>query len=463
MTSRWITLLLGIGLLAAPLQGQQAVVQGQFLFSGEETFSFGKYQYPLIEEELPILGEGRSDSLGRFQFQLSLSTPSFIHFKRAQDVYILYLEPGDSLSLKILNRFNIEFAGTRKEENEVFFQLGFNQDFYVEDPLEDALLAIDTLEAHRQAVLRTYRQNHKLANPGFLTYLQAAIVGNRYDMLNRLYHYHISEHPENPLLAVVFNELLDLSVVDEPRSATYLNACFAFIENKLNREKARDPALKEDAEEEWKRRRSITEQWTQNAPALARQLTFIQLAMQLWWVETKEDLSHFEASWTVVKEAFPEDEIHQILQSRYLDKRTVVLLQGLQDLSLLDTLGHPHRLSQLSQFPLISLLWTDSTELQEALSRLEDLLSSSLTSQQILTIYAGEEAAQWEKQRTTLPKSMAHFRLAKEDIDRLHTKFELRKYPLYLLFDKSGKVQEVDFAFTQKLYRAILLNRPDLR
>jgi|GEM_PF-1822852 len=455
MQGRSIILLFWLGLTALMSSAQEAVVRGELLYSGEEDFSYGTYLHPLIESEMPILGKGTSDSKGHFQFQVSVSEAQIIHLKRGNDTYSLYLRPGDTLALKILNRFNIEFEGNSKEENEALFKMGFQHAFYVTDPLEDCLLAMDTLEAHRQALIQAYVEEQKGVNQDFLQYLKAAAVGNRYDRLNRIYHHHIKDQPENPLLAIASNELLNLPVYDEIRSATYLNAVLAFIDNKLEREKVLNPILSEDPNSQWERRRHIAREWIQSAPQLKRHLDFALLAMQLWWVEDKKGLAQFEEAWKETKNTFPKDAMHTLLNDLYEDRRCGVLLQSLDDLSLVDSLGETVLLSELDRFPALVLLWSDSTELSFELDRLGSLLPPNWSEIQLVAIYLGQNLEHWKAQRAQVTISRPHFHLTKEDSEIFLDHYEVHKTPIYLLFDAGHSLQQAAFEIGGSFYRDI--------
>ena len=446
-------MLLWLGLAALSSSAQKALVRGELLYSGKEDFSYGMYLHPLIESEMPLIGEGTSDSKGHFQFQLALSEAQIIQLKRGNDTYPLYLKPGDTLTLKILNRFNIEFEGTSKRENEALFNMGFHHAFYVTDPLEDCLLAMDTLETHRQALIQTYIEEEGGRNQDFLQYLKAAVVGSRYDRLNRIYHHHVKDQPENPLLAITSNELLDLPVFDETRSATYLNAVLAFIGNKLEREKVLNPILGEDPNRQWQRRRVIAQEWIQSATQLKRHLHFALLAMQLWWVEDKKSLTQFEAAWKEAKGTFPKDTLHVLLNDLYKDRRCGVLLQSLDDLSLVDSLGKRGQLSELDRFPVLVLLWSDSTDLSFEINRLGSVLPPNRNEIQLIAIYLGQDLEYWAAQRAQVTTPRPHFYLTKEDSQAFLDQYEVHKTPIYLLFDAPQSLQQATFEIGGSFYR----------
>lgn len=434
-------------------KGQEVVVSGEFLYSGKEEFSYGMYLHPLIESEMPVIGKGTSDSKGHFQFRLTLSEAQLIQLKRGNDTYPLYLRPGDTLTLKILNRFNIEFEGTSKRENEALFQMGFHHAFYVTDPLEDCLLAMDTLETHRQALIRAYGEEKGMVDPDFSQYMKAAVVGNRYDRLNRIYHHHVKDQPENPLLAIASNELLDLPVFDETRSATYLNAVLALIGNKLEREKVLNPMLSEDTNRQWQRRRDIAREWIQAAPQLKRHLDFALLAMQLWWVEDEKSLEQFEEVWNEAKNTYPKDTLHTLLNELYEDRRCGVLLQSLDDLTLKDSLGKTVLLSELDRFPALVLLWSDSTELSFELDRLGSVLPANWNEVQLISIYLGQDLEHWEAQRATVTIQRPHFHLTKEGSQAFLDQYKVHKTPIYLLFDAPQSLQQAAFEIGGSFYR----------
>ncbi len=446
--------------MGGQLSASKVVIQGQFLYSKQEAYSYGIFQHPQLEAELPIWGEGESDETGKFEFSIDISEPQVLQLQRKADVYRLYVQPGDSLQVKILNRFNIEFAGGSREENELFFQMEFHQAFYAGDPLEDCLLAMDTLQANRQALLQAYQEQEGENQEDFISYVQAAMIGNRYDRLNRVYHRHVREQPENSLLAIISNELLELPVLNEVRSAAYLNAVLAFLENTLDREKAVDPILAEDKALLWERRRAIIADWVTAAPRLARHLDFSLLTMQLWWVENPADLDRFESQWATQKTQYPNDTLHTFLTDLHLDRRSGVLLQSLEDFSLLDTLGNQEKLSDLQRYPLLVVIWSDSTNIQGEIERFESLLPL-FDKNQLVTVYLGEEQQKWIDQVAAFSDTALHFRMPEEEGRDFARKYEVHKYPIYVLFNNPMVVKQVAFELSQAFYSSLFsINRP---
>lgn len=457
MKSRWLYLLILCVSLCQVLPAQIALIQGQFLYSTAEDYSYGIYQHPLLEAQFPVLGEGRSDTIGRFSFELDVTAPKILHLKRKADVYRIYVKPGDTLSLKILNRFNIEFAGDSGRENELLFQMEFHQAFYAGDPLDDCLLAIDTLGIKRQTLIQQYKEIPSLVNQDFLRYLEAAVVGNRYDRLNQVYHHHVREQPENPLLGVVSNELLNLPVLNEVRSSMYLNAMVAFMQNRLDQDMAIDPILKEHEALQWERRRTILSAATANAPTLRRYMDFFLLGMQLWWVEEEEQLTHLDSTWSEMRRQYPVDSLHALLSDLYLERRAAALLKKVQDISMLDSIGEKVLLSESEDFPMLVFLWSDTAVMNHDLERLSSLLPPQWKEEQLVTLYVGEEEVLWQAALKDLHKydKGRHFRMKPGVAKDFKKTYQVETTPIYLLFDGPKSLQQVSFELSQRIYRAL--------
>lgn len=444
-------------LLSQNSAAQKCFVQGQFLYSTAEDYSYGFYEHPLLEAQFPVLGEGRSDTTGNFSFALDLAEPKILQLKRKADTYSIYLQPGDTLSLKILNRFNIEFAGKSKTENELFFQMDFHQAFYAGDPLDDCLLAIDTLGAKRQQLIQQYKEEASWINEDFLNYLEAAIVGDRYDQLNQVYHRHVQEQPENPLLGVVSNDLLNLPILDETRSAVYLNAMAAFMQNRLDQAMAVDPILKEKEALQWEKRKAILSETATEAPALKRYMDFFLLGMELWWVEEEEQLTLLESTWSELRTRYPEDTLHTQLTDLYLERRSAALLKKLEDISMLDSTGHEVLLSESEHYPMLALLWSDTATIKDDLERLGSLLPPQWKKEQLVTLYIGEEEGLWQAALQDLAEQDKgrHFRMDTGEAIDFKTAHKIETAPIYLLFDGPKSLQQVSFELSQRIYRAL--------
>lgn len=457
MKTRRTLLLISLFCFGTELLAQTVVLQGQFLYSTEEEYSYGIYTHPLLEAEFPVLGEGRSDANGRFTISLEIAEPQILQIKRRADTYSIYVQPGDSLSLKILNRFNIEFAGSSRRENELFFQMEFHQAFYPADPLEDCLLAIDTLESNRQAQIQLYEGEEALINEDFLTYLKAAVAGSRYARLNQIYHHHMEEQPENPLLGIVSNDLLSLPAIDEVRSAAYLNAVVALMENSLDKDMAVDPILKENEALQWEQRRKILAATTEGTTALKRHMDFFLLGMQLWWVEDEEELAGLDQFWSEIREEYPADPLDKLLVEMYQERRSSALLKKMGDINLLDSLGQSIQLSDFQQFPLLVLLWSDSMSFARDFEQLTSLLPPQWKEEQLVTLYFGEEDSIWLPTIVGLDgqEKGVHFKMNPEERKTFKEKYMIPKAPVYLLFESHNSLQQVSFELSQRIYRAL--------
>ncbi len=457
MKSRRLLLLISLICLGLELMAQAAVLQGQFLYSTEEEYSYGIYQHPLLEAEFPVMGAGKSDTNGKFTISLELSKPQILQIKRNADTYPIYVQPGDTLSLKILNRFNIEFAGSSRRENELLFEMEFHQAFYPGDPLEDCLLAIDTLESNRQARIQAYKAEEVLINEDFLSYLKAAVVGSRYARLNQVYHYHVQEQPENPLLGVVSNDLLSLPVIDEIRSAAYLNALVALMQNKLDQKMAIDPILKETEALQWEQRRKLVAAATPGTTALKRHMDFFLLGMQLWWVEDEKELASLDKFRSEIRKQYPTDPLDDLLADMYQERRSSTLLKRLKDIRMLDSLEQSVHLSDFEQFPLLVLLWSDTADFTRDFEQLTSLLPPQWKKGQLVTLYFGEEDAIWQHTLGRLEgkEQGGHFKMRLEEKETFKEEYKIPKAPIYLLFDGPGSLQQVSFELTQRIYRAL--------
>lgn len=431
---RTVTTLL-LSLCSFFLIGQSAQITGRFLYSAQESFTYGIYDNPLMQATFPVQAAVESDSQGYFKLRIDLTKAEILHLQWGQDTYRCYIRPGDSLDLQILNRFNVQFAGTAALENTSLFAGEFHQSFYAGDPLEESLLALDTLAAKRRRVLADYQKEAQSVDADFVDYFTAEMIGHRFDQLNRAYHAHIKQQPENPILAIASNELQRLEAINETRSRAYLNAVFSYSENQLDRSLAMGEVSRQDTLGQWRMRRRWSEEWTLGHPQLRKEVAFIHLYLQLWRMEGRRDLEAVKQEWKVLKKNWPTSPLHALITKLYDEKTMELKLLDIKDLRIQDTLGETSLLSEHGTYPKVVLLISskDSTY-EDQLSFFSSIFSPIVKKGQLLAINLSQETMEVRKTPSILKDNVDYAYLTKAAADAFLLDYPSDQFPIYLYF-----------------------------
>lgn len=445
------------------LIGQSAEITGRFLYSAQESFTYGIYDNPLMQATFPVEAAVESDSQGYFKLRIDLAKAEILHLQWGQDTYRCYIRPGDSLDLQILNRFNVQFAGTAALENTSLFAGAFQQSFYAGDPLEESLLALDTLAAKRRRVLADYQKEAQTIDTNFVQFFTAEMIGHRFDQLNRVYHAHIKQQPENPILAIASNELSHLEAINETRSKAYLNAVFSYSENQLERSLAMGEVSRQDTLGQWRVRRRWSEEWTLGKPQLRKEVAFIHLYLQLWRMEGRRDLEAAKQGWDVLKKNWPTSPLHALITKLYDEKAMELKLLDIKDLTIQDTLGETSLLSEHGSYPKVVLLISskDSTY-EDQLSFFSSIFSPLVKKGQLLAINFFPESMRVKKMPAMLKDNVECAHLTKAAAETFLLDYPSDQFPIYLYFKAPFEPVRASYQLNQSFMRQVygIGNRP---
>lgn len=439
------------------LIGQSSTITGRFLYSAQESFTYGIYDNPLMQASFPVQASVESDSQGYFELHIDLAKPEILHLQWGQDTYRCYIRPGDSLDLQILNRFNVQFAGTAALENTSLFAGEFHQSFYAGDPLEESLLALDTLAAKRRTVLAAYQQEAQNIDPDFVQYFTAEMIGHRFDQLNRVYYTHIKQQPENPILAIASNELLSLKAINETRSKAYLNAVYSYSENQLERSLALGEISRQDTLGQWQMRRRWSEEWTLGHPQLRKEIAFIHLYLQLWRMEGRRDLEAIKEEWNVLKKNWPTSPLHALITKLHDEKTMELKLLDIKDLAIQDALGETSLLSEHGSYPkVVMLISSKDSTYADQLNFFSSIFSPLLKKGQLLAINLSQETMEVRKTPSILKDNVDYAYLTKTAAATFLLDYSSDQLPIYLYFKAPFEPVRASYqlnqAFMQEVY-----------
>ncbi|AEE48051.1 hypothetical protein [Haliscomenobacter hydrossis] len=211
-----------IVLLSNTLQAQNTIVAGKFPYQRNVPFSveFISNQIILIDEWGKIADT--SDANGHFKVSLQLDKPSIIRFSQ-NDFIELYLRPGDSLWVEMINARNVSFAGTAAGENTLLMQV-HNRPFIPLETAEDPLLfsqMIDTFYSAQMQGLAHYEADQP--NADFVPLYLAKVYDRYLNDKIKIYNTLVREGLEGNLMDRLSRQIRSVPLVDEIRAEAYIN------------------------------------------------------------------------------------------------------------------------------------------------------------------------------------------------------------------------------------------------
>lgn len=202
------------------LCAQRTVIAGKFPYQRDVSFSaaFISNQVVLIDEWGKVTKT--SDAQGIFHLELKVDKPSIIRFTQRENVE-LYIRPGDSLWIEMINGRNVTFGGTAGRENNLLFSL--NRPFIPietqENPQEYSDL-IDTLYQKQRQSLKAYQAEH--ADEGFVSLFTAKAQAQFLEDKIKILQFMQKEAWEGELKERVERQIHNLPLVDEVRAEMYI-------------------------------------------------------------------------------------------------------------------------------------------------------------------------------------------------------------------------------------------------
>lgn len=225
-------LLLVLGLLSYCFLGAQNVkIAGKFPYQRDVPFSIQTIDVMSFYLESKMLCRDTSDAKGNFSVAFDLDKPRILKFERqtAGEVEI-YLRPGDSLWVEMINPSNMQFGGTAAIENKLLVDLEKYPNSLGEQEM-NALFTSSTMDSlyHQHiGVLRAYEADH--GDVDFAQFYLAKLQGSYLNIKLKLVKELEQSGQEGALLDQIHRQIRALDILDETRSFQYiqtLNDLFA--------------------------------------------------------------------------------------------------------------------------------------------------------------------------------------------------------------------------------------------
>lgn len=217
-------LLLVLGMLSYSFLGAQNVkIAGKFPYQRDVPFSIQTIDVTSFYLESKTLCRDTSDAKGNFSIVFDLDKPRILKFERqtAGDVEI-YLRPGDSLWVEMINPSNMQFGGTAASENKLLGELEKYPNSLGEQEM-NALFTSSTMDSlyHKHiGLLRAYEADHGAAD--FAQFYLAKLEGSYLNIKLKLVKELEQSGQEGALLDQIRRQIRALDILDETRSSQYL-------------------------------------------------------------------------------------------------------------------------------------------------------------------------------------------------------------------------------------------------
>ena len=443
--------LLQVGLLCA----QRTVIAGKFPYQRDVPFSvaFVSNQVVLIDEWGKVADT--SNAQGLFHVELKVDKPSIIRFTQRENVE-LYIRPGDSLWVEMINGRNVSFGGTAGRENNLLFSL--NRPFIPietqENPSEYSML-IDTLYQKQHQSLKTYQAEQ--ADDGFVSLFTAKAQAQFLEDKIRVLEFMQKEDWEGSLKDRVERQIRNLPLVDEVRAETYINALHRLFTlevrqimgidwsaNGRNAEIAYPAGYQEVFRRHWQERLA-------ELPKVKQYFELEEWIAEIQFCTQLDKLTSAEAALERIKQVKSYPALIQEMEHTYR-KRLIMLKMGkLPSMVWESPNGQAAELKATEAQRTLLVFWDASNpeslaayqQFQEKITirfpgSMQDSLISTVNPRKLIWIQVGGDLAKWKQVITTLPNtySTEHYAIKKtEDIaalkpylyeDKLPVAFDLR-------------------------------------
>jgi hypothetical protein len=205
------------------MHAQNVKIAGKFPYQRDVHFSIELVDNQVIFHDSNHKTQGTSDDKGFFKASFDLEKPSILQFTR-QGTVELYLKPGDSLWIEMINPRNLHFEGSAALENKMLTDLGEKPDLSeaIEDDPAAYMAFVDSVYNLRIQALTNYEASR--SNADFVQLYKAKIYAyalqEKIETVNKLERIGL----EGALLDKLRRQLRAVDFVDDTRDISYLQA-----------------------------------------------------------------------------------------------------------------------------------------------------------------------------------------------------------------------------------------------
>lgn len=207
---------------------QRTVIAGKFPYQRNVPFSAEQIsnQIILVDEWGKIADT--SDASGSFHTVIDLKAPGFVRFTQRENVE-LYLRPGDSLWVEMINGRNMKFSGSAGPENELLHKL--QRPFIpleIQENPEVYSALVDTFFQNEKMRLEQYQQAGSV-DEGFCLFYQALALGQFLEDKIRILKFMEQQAWEGALKDRIERQIHNSPFLDEVRPLAYTNTLHSLL------------------------------------------------------------------------------------------------------------------------------------------------------------------------------------------------------------------------------------------
>lgn len=396
------------------LCAQRTVIAGKFPYQHDVSFSaaFISNQVVLIDEWGKVTKT--SDAQGLFHLELKVDKPSIIRFTQRESIE-LYIRPGDSLWIEMINGRNVSFAGTAGRENNLLFSL--NRPFIPietqENPQEYSAL-IDTLYQKQRKGLKAYQVEH--VDEGFVSFFTAKAQAQFLEDKIKILQFMQKEAWEGTLKDRVERQIRNLPLVDEVRVEAYINALHHLFTlevqqimgidwsaNERNAEIAYPAGYQEVFRRHWQERLA-------ELPKVKQYFELEEWVADIQFCNKVENLPQAATVLERIRQIKDYPALHHEMELAYRKKVVLLKMKKLPAMSWQTTNGQTVEMNPSSDQRTLVVFWdANKAESVEAyrnfqkktsiqfLGSLQDSVLNTINRQKIIWVQVGADLSKWKQ------------------------------------------------------------------
>lgn len=402
-----LLVLLPMGSLCA----QRTVIAGKFPYQRDVPFSaaFTSNQVVLIDEWGKVADT--SDSQGVFHMVLKVDEPSIIRFTQRESIE-LYIRPGDSLWIEMINGRNVTFGGTAGRENNLLFSL--NRPFVPietqENPQEYSAL-IDTLYQKQRQSLKVYQAEQ--SDEGFLSLFTAKAQAQFLEDKIKILQFMQKEAWEGPLKDRVERQIHNLPLVDEVRTEAYIRALNDLFILEVKQIMGTDWTANDPNSAGGYSQEVFRRHWQERLTGLPKLKQYFEIeerVQNIQFCSKLENLPQAAADLERIKQVKDYPVLVKEMESIYRQKVILLKMKKLPEMSWQTVNGQTVELNPNSDQRTLVVFWdANKAESVEAyrefqqktsiqfLGRLQDTVLNTINRQKIIWVQIGADLSKWKQ------------------------------------------------------------------
>lgn len=399
------------------LCAQRTVIAGKFPYQRDVPFSvsFISNQVVLIDEWGKVADT--SNAQGLFHLELKVDKPSIIRFTQRENVE-LYIRPGDSLWIEMINGRNVTFGGTVGRENNLLFNL--KQPFIPletqENPGEYTML-IDTFFQKQRQNLQQYQAEQ--ADENFVTLFTAKAQAQYLEDKIKILQFMQKEAWEGTLKDRIERQIRHLPLVDEVRLEAYIRVLNELFTLEVKQITGTDWTTNDPNSAVGYSQEVFRRHWQERLAGLPKLKQYFEIeewVQNIQFCSKLENLPQAAADLERIKQVKDYPVLVKEMESIYRQKVIVLKMKKLPAMAWQTASGQTVELDPSSDQRTLVVFWdANQAESVEAyrkfqektsiqfLGRLQDSLLNTINRQKIIWVQVGADLSKWKQVIEEIP------------------------------------------------------------